>query len=298
MMVNISYLKADRPLSTAMWLTGEPNFVNTDIEFNSLYNIVSNSCIQYSPYSFYAGMKLQVNWNNDKQNILVFDIDDGMTLTEASDIFNKYTNIITTTKSHRLEKKGKVCDRFRIILPATNIPKGELYFEMLDVMSKSIPMDTQVNTKTGAFLGFDNAIVTYNEGIVYDCKYAISYAELQLVNKLKRNALQAQKRGTGGETYRQDIKALKGVLNGFIVKDILDSLGYRIVGNKFKLREDERTESCKVFPSGYIIDYGGNQRGDIFELLFKYHGMNLHEAMEYVSRFIQEDWRGEQNGHR
>lgn len=286
MVVNISYLKADRPLSKAMWLTGEPDFVNTDIEFSLLHNIVTNSCIQYSPYSFYAGMKLAVNWNNDKQNILVFDIDDGMTITEASDIFSKYTNIITTTKSHRLEKKGKVCDRFRIILPATNIPKGEIYFEMLDVMSRSIPMDTQVNTKTGAFLGFDNAICVLNEGKIYDCSYAISIAELQLVNKLKRTALKLQNRGEDRETYYRDIKTLKTSLNGFIVMDILDSLGYVIIGNKFKLRKDERTESCKVYPSGYIVDYGGNQKGDIFELLYKYHNMNLQEAMEYVSKFI------------
>jgi len=51
------------------------------------------------------------------QNAIAFDIDTGMTLEEAFAIFKPFTYIIYTTKSHRKEKNGETCDRFRILLP-------------------------------------------------------------------------------------------------------------------------------------------------------------------------------------
>lgn len=44
------------------------------------------------------------------------DFDAGMTLLEAKTAFKDYTHIIATTKSHQVEKKGVVADRFRVIL--------------------------------------------------------------------------------------------------------------------------------------------------------------------------------------
>lgn len=285
MIVNISFLKAKKRLVDNMYLTAEPDYVNTDIEFTKLHQIISSDFIQYSPYSFYAGMKLSCNWNNDKQSLLIFDIDDGMTLAEAKERFKRYTYLITTTKNHLKYKKGSVCDRYRVILPATNIPRGELYFSMLEVMSKVIPMDIQVNTKTGAFLGNKEAINTYNVGEIYDCGYAIEVAEKNMLNSIKKTALKSKISNRGMSSYGLDIKDAKSGLNGEIVTDVLRSLGYDFVHNKFKLRKDERTESCKVYPSGYIIDYGGSFKSDIYELLYQFHHMSLQQAIDYVNKF-------------
>lgn len=286
MMVNLSYLKANKPLAKNMYLTIEPDFVNTDIEFEQLHNIVSSDYIQYTPYSYYAGMKLPENWSNDKQALLIFDIDDGMTLSEASKTFSKYTNLITTTKNHLKDKKNKICDRFRVILPASNIPKGEIYFEMLEVMSKQIPMDIQVNHKTGAFLGNSNAINFYNVGEIYDCSYAIELAQELLVSKIKRNALKTVKQYKKVSVQPDDIKALKNSLNGSVIMDILNELGYEHRGNKFAIRKDERTPSAKVFPSGYIKDYGSGKSYDIFSFLYECHGMTFKHSLQFVERFM------------
>ena len=51
------------------------------------------------------------------QNMLAFDIDEGMTIDEATAKLDKYTYILYTTKSHRKDKGGVVCDRFRVLMP-------------------------------------------------------------------------------------------------------------------------------------------------------------------------------------
>ena len=50
------------------------------------------------------------------QNVIAFDIDNGLTIEKARQLFSSFTYCIYTTKSHQTEK-GNYCDRFRIILP-------------------------------------------------------------------------------------------------------------------------------------------------------------------------------------
>ncbi len=49
--------------------------------------------------------------------LIVLDYDDGVTLCDAVEMFRQYIGIVATTRSHRKEKNGVVCDRFRVILP-------------------------------------------------------------------------------------------------------------------------------------------------------------------------------------
>jgi hypothetical protein len=44
------------------------------------------------------------------------DFDEGMSLAEATELFKDYSHIIAPSRSHQVEKNGKVCDRFRVIL--------------------------------------------------------------------------------------------------------------------------------------------------------------------------------------
>ena len=45
--------------------------------------------------------------------LLVLDVDDGCTLSEALEVFKDFAHVVGTTKSHQKEKNGVVCDRFR-----------------------------------------------------------------------------------------------------------------------------------------------------------------------------------------
>jgi hypothetical protein len=56
------------------------------------------------------------NASFESTSLMVLDIDDGCTLAKAIGVFAPYKHIIATTRSHRLEKKGVVCDRFRVVL--------------------------------------------------------------------------------------------------------------------------------------------------------------------------------------
>jgi len=49
-------------------------------------------------------------------DLLVLDVDDGCSLEEAKEHFKVFKHIIGTSRSHQKEKKGKVSDRFRVIL--------------------------------------------------------------------------------------------------------------------------------------------------------------------------------------
>lgn len=56
-------------------------------------------------------------------NQVILDIDEGCTIATAQELLKDFTYTMYTTKSHKVEKSGKVCDRFRVILPMSHIVK-------------------------------------------------------------------------------------------------------------------------------------------------------------------------------
>ena len=218
---------------------------------------------------------------------MIFDIDEGLNIEDAQKILNKYTYLISTTKSHNKVKKGIVCDRYRILIPAINIPKGELYFSMLRLMENTLPIDRQVNTRTGAFLGYSNAQYVYNIGKTYDCKPAVKEAEYELLQELKRqqnvNRVKHKK-----VTESMKISNIKSELTVEILSDILSDLGFEVIGRRFKLRPSERTASAVIYDFGKIIDYGNGYNDDIFGLLYEMFDMTFTESIPYIQRYLKE----------
>lgn len=51
------------------------------------------------------------------QNMIAWDIDEGMSIQDMQNILSEYQYILYTTKSHQKEKNGIICDRFRVIMP-------------------------------------------------------------------------------------------------------------------------------------------------------------------------------------
>lgn len=75
------------------------------------------SLILSKPYS----LGVYKNDHRNKDNFLRtdaigLDFDQGMTIEDAVETFKEYQHIVAPTKSHRIEKNGVVCDRFRVIL--------------------------------------------------------------------------------------------------------------------------------------------------------------------------------------
>ena len=153
-MINISYIVYDKPLKDNMWYTAQPFYENCDLDLNELKNLVVSDNVQISPYYYKYKQKCSYGWDNSKQNCLMFDIDDGKSISDVLEILDGYNMLLYTTKSHQKEKQGIICDRFRLVLPSDNIPKDEdTYFVMLELLRDLFDSDKQTETKSAGFLG-------------------------------------------------------------------------------------------------------------------------------------------------
>lgn len=69
----------------------------------------------YSPSFFKDDHRSNSNYLGGNE-VIFLDIDDGLTIAQAKDMFSDLDAIIVTTKSHQKEKNGIVCDRFRVVI--------------------------------------------------------------------------------------------------------------------------------------------------------------------------------------
>ncbi len=122
------------------------------------------------------------------QNMIAFDIDEGLSLADAKDILKEYIWLIYTTKSHQKEKNGIICDRFRIILPTkTNFfVTVEQHKELYENLSKVLNIPTyDVATRNVSRLWYTNPkaeVSTNKNGELLDIKCCIP--ETEKANKI------------------------------------------------------------------------------------------------------------------
>ena len=287
-MINISYLNIplnignDVKLNDSMYWTAEPLYKNTNIEFDQLHKMVSSDYRQYSPFRFVNKKKTSENWNNTDQNIIILDIDDGLTIEQAKQTFKDYKYFICTTKSHQKEKKGVTCDRFRVILESENIPTGDDYFLVTDFLEIKYPfIDKQVNTKTGAFLGYADCEYWYNDGKLFDCSSAL--ADMKRIKKAQK-VKPEEKREL---VYDLPIEQIKQSLDQATAAHIVESCGYEVNRNyKFKYRQDERTPSASIAKDGYIKDFGCDLATDAIGFVQEVKQLSFKDAVAYVGGFV------------
>ena len=285
MTVKVSYIKLDGNVIDN-YSASKKGWRHKKVEWSRLKNVLSNSTIQFSPYQFRNGVKTANNWSNIKQDMLVFDIDDTMSVSEAQRLFSQYKYLIGTTKSHQKLKKGHTNDRYRLCIPAINIPtKDDVYFRMLNLIVPS--NDEQTNIKTGAFLGNDDAIIIYNDGRMFDCHKAAMFAEEQLDLEEADKVLKTIDPDLMASCGNHSLQDLKENLTFEVVVEVLERCGYEVVRNKFKLREDENTRSATIsYKTLTITDYGSGYYGDIIDVLVKYEEMSFKDAIRFVSSSI------------
>lgn len=117
------------------------------VPFERLASITSK--YNYSPSSFREGYRKQDNVIN-LGNTLMFDFDDGsISIDEMVGFLNDngVTAFLSTTKSHNKDKHGKVCERYRVIVPLSgkiNLPVdkfGEFYMFVARVLQFSEHLD-------------------------------------------------------------------------------------------------------------------------------------------------------------
>lgn len=142
------------------------------IEFNQLHNITSTK--NYSPFTFNDGKRNQVN--SKTHNLICFDIDEGLELKKAIDLCSNFKSLIVTTKSHQVDKKGLICDRYRILIPIDKeVPKEQFKSFYID-LSKYLTLDNVIdkacndvaryfypNSNQEVFYSTSSNIISYDE---------------------------------------------------------------------------------------------------------------------------------------
>lgn len=117
------------------------------VPFERLASITSK--FNYSPSSYREGYRKQDNVIN-LGNTLMFDFDDGsISIDEMVGFLNDngVTAFLSTTKSHNKDKHGKVCERYRVIVPLSgkiNLPVdkfGDFYMFVARVLQFSEHLD-------------------------------------------------------------------------------------------------------------------------------------------------------------
>jgi hypothetical protein len=132
-----------------------------------LHKLLSSN-INYSAGSFKDNHRNKDNYLGS-QDVIIFDIDGGMSLNIAKAFFSQWKCIIATTKSHQIEKNGIMCDRYRVVLlPNVKLElDSERYSEfMKNIIKKlAIPADMACTDSSRFYYGYSGSEVWYSEGI-------------------------------------------------------------------------------------------------------------------------------------
>ena len=98
-------------ISTSAHIT--ENFERNEVSFGDLYKALCSS-FNYSAGTFKDGYRNRDNYEME-QNLIIIDVDDGMPMDVAKELFSDHKCLISTTKSHQKDKHGVVCDRYRVV---------------------------------------------------------------------------------------------------------------------------------------------------------------------------------------
>ncbi|OQX82757.1 MAG: hypothetical protein B6D63_07265 [Candidatus Latescibacteria bacterium 4484_7] len=153
-------------------------------EAPSIENLVSNPEADWFAFVHFKDDKRSSKNAIPGQNAIAFDIDEGMTVNEAREILTPYTYLLYTTKSHNVEKKGKVSERFRIIFPTKYIfsVDNEAHKKMMENIASVIGLPSyDVSTRNQDRLWYPNpnAQIYTNHGELLDVSCCIPETETE-----------------------------------------------------------------------------------------------------------------------
>jgi hypothetical protein len=140
-------------------------FKEYNIPFSKVGDLVKSD-FNYSAGTFKDGYRKKDNYNN-YSNVIILDVDDGLPIDEAHQIFLPYNHFIATTKSHQKEKNGVVCDRYRVFLPTEtpiDLNSEEYSVVMSEIMKEFNFVDKACKDSARFYYPAKDSIVTYKYG--------------------------------------------------------------------------------------------------------------------------------------
>lgn len=150
------------------------DYISNSLPFGEFGTILKSE-INYSPFQYRENYRKEDNSVLTNANCIFLDFDDGLSIDKAKGVFSHLCYVLATTKSHQKEKNGKVCDRFRIVIPCeTNITLcKEDYKELMNDIITTYGADRACKDIARFYYGFKDSEVFYNFGDLFDLEKAM-----------------------------------------------------------------------------------------------------------------------------
>ena len=165
---------------------------------------------RYSPFIFKNDYRKSENYMQNVSNCIVLDFDDGMTRKEFKESAN-FAYAIGTTKSHMKDKNGKVCERFRVIIPTSTAIdlNSEQYSNMMREIFVLYPMaDNACKDTARAYSGYSGSEVEVKLGELFNWETYHDKAEkrkaLRKWQEEQKSKPDVQHDGTKADWYREN----------------------------------------------------------------------------------------------
>lgn len=185
------------------------DYISNSLPFGEFGTILKSE-INYSPFQYRENYRKEDNSVLTNANCIFLDFDDGLSIDKAKGIFSHLCYVLATTKSHQKEKNGKVCDRFRIVIPCeTNITLcKEDYKELMNDIITTYGADRACKDIARFYYGFKDSEVFYNFGDLFDLEKAMEKIKkkkqiIKEMTKTKERAVNIHFDGSKVDTLRQ-----------------------------------------------------------------------------------------------
>ena len=176
----------------------EGYFTNETVVWRDFYKVLTADGICYSAHSFKDGKR-----SNDTAltgfQLIILDIDGGVDLETAKILFSEYTYLIATTRNHQKEKKGKIEDRFRIVLPMeyTLDLDAETYTQMMKNLFEDLPIEVDKLSDIGRmFFSSAESKYWYNDGVLFNADKYIPHTQEE--DLYKKEGVKLSKKNING----------------------------------------------------------------------------------------------------
>lgn len=216
-------------------------------DFNGLCGEVVSS--DWSQSLFEGNYRKAANFKSAE--IVALDIDDGLPIEDAINRFEDYKHIIATTKSHNVDKNGKVSDRYRIILFLDGvITSKEAFKATWDSLYKICPeIDTACKDVSRYWSKSVKVVSTNPTGNLISIihsdpkKVAPTAVQKSVTTSLSKETLELLGIGVEeGSRNQRLFKAAKDVKsNGWPLEKALEKLPQNLIADDFTIEEASRT---------------------------------------------------------
>lgn len=185
------------------------DYISNSLPFGEFGTILKSE-INYSPFQYRENYRKEDNSVLTNANCIFLDFDDGFSIDKAKGVFGHLCYVLATTKSHQKEKNGKVCDRFRIVIPCeTNITLSKQdYKELMNDIITTYGADRACKDIARFYYGFKDSEVFYNFGDLFDFEKAMEKIKkkkqiIKEMTKTKERVVNIYFDGSKIDTLRQ-----------------------------------------------------------------------------------------------